>query len=294
VTGALNLDRLTRGHRLDYFLLYSSATTLLGNPGQYNYVAANAFLEGLARRRAAEGLPALAVAWGAIEDTGYVARHIESNPSLKKRFSSSLMPASQALDGLDWAYDAQGRPLTAFCSIARIDWGMAKREFALSQRPLLASVLPTGGARQAIKATVLLENLRAMPREQATDALLDIIVEEIARVLRLAPNEVDRRRPLGEIGMDSLMMLELRTTVEAALQIELPMMSVANGITPADVARRVAPLVLGDEPREAIPGTLLALSTSHIAEAVDQSDASRRRAAAGAVLERMRALEGPP
>jgi len=71
-------------------------------------------------------------------------------------------------------------------------------------------------------------------------------VDEIARVLRLPPKEVDRHRPLAEIGMDSLMMLELRTTVEAALQIELPMMSLASGITPADVARRVAPLVSGD------------------------------------------------
>jgi acyl transferase domain-containing protein/NADPH:quinone reductase-like Zn-dependent oxidoreductase len=293
VTGALNLDRLTRGHKLDYLLLYSSATTLLGNPGQYNYVVANAFLEGLARRRVAEGLPALAVAWGAIEDVGYLAHNLESSPSLKKRFSSSLLLASQALDGLDWAYDAEARARTAFCSIARIDWGMARRDLALSKRPLLASVLPAAGARQAIEATALLEKLRAMPLEQATAALLDILVEEIARVLRLAPKEVHRHRSLGEIGMDSLMMLELRTTVEAALQIELPLLSVANGITPADVARRIVPLVLGDKQKEAIPSTLLALGASHIAEEIAQSDTTGRTAAARAVLERSRAMEGP-
>jgi hypothetical protein len=93
--------------------------------------------------------------------------------------------------------------------------------------------------------------------------------------------------------MDSLMMLELRTTVEAALQIELPLLSVANGITPADVARRVVPVVLGDKQKEAIPSTLLALGASHIAEEIDQSDTTGRTAAARAVLERSRAMEGP-
>jgi acyl carrier protein len=292
VAGALNLDRLTRGHALDYFLLFSSATTLLGNPGQYNYVAANGFLEGLARRRAAEGLPALAVAWGAIEDAGYVSRNIESNPALKKRFSTSLLSAGQALDGLDWTHDAGGRPRTPFCSIARINWGLTKSELALSRRPLLARVLPTVGTRDALEATALLQRLRALPQEQATSALLDMIVEEIAHVLRLPPKDVDIHRPLSEIGMDSLMMLELRSTVEAVLQVDLPLTSIANGITPADLARRVAPLVLDDTQRKEIPSAVLALSTSHIADDFNQSDTAKRTLAARAVLERSRSSEG--
>ena len=131
-----------------------------------------------------------------------------------------------------------------------------------------------------------------MSPDEATEALLGIVVEEIARVLRLPPKEVDRHRPLAEIGMDSLMMLELRTTVEAALQIELPMMSLASGITPADVARRVAPLINGDGRSEAVPGTLVALSTSHFASEADASTTTVRRAAVSAVLERVRDLEG--
>ena len=94
--------------------------------------------------------------------------------------------------------------------------------------------------------------------------------------------------------MDSLMMLELRTTVEATLQIELPMMSLASGITPADVARRVAPLIVGDSQKESVPGTIVALSTSHFATEADASSTTARRAAVSAVLERVRELEGPP
>src|SRR5690606_29168003 len=77
VRGAAILDKATRTDALDYFLMVSSATTMIGNPGQANYVAANGYLEGLARARRSEGLPGLAVAFGAISDKGYLARNDE-------------------------------------------------------------------------------------------------------------------------------------------------------------------------------------------------------------------------
>ncbi len=75
VVGAQHLDAATRDRALDYFVLFSSATTFIGNPGQGSYVAANGFMEGLARQRRRKGLPALAVAWGAIGDVGMLARN---------------------------------------------------------------------------------------------------------------------------------------------------------------------------------------------------------------------------
>ena len=75
VLGAQHLHELTRDLPLDFFVLYSSATTLFGNPGQGNYVAANAALEALARARRAAGLPATCIRWGAIDDVGYLARN---------------------------------------------------------------------------------------------------------------------------------------------------------------------------------------------------------------------------
>jgi len=292
-SGALHLERIAAKLPLDYLLLFSSATTLFGNPGQFNYVAANAYVEGVARRMRAKGLPALAVAWGAIEDAGYLARHIEANASLKRRFGSTLMPSRMALDGLDWAFDAQGTQLADVCAIARVDWAMAKRELAAVRAPTFNAVDTGAVSRQAGQAAITLERLRAMPPEEATEALLEIVVEEIARVLRLPPKEVDRHRPLAEIGMDSLMMLELRTTVEASLQIELPMMSLASGITPADVARRMTPLVTGEASRDAVPSTLAKLSSSHLAEQAEEAGASERRAAINAVMQRVKNIDGP-
>src|SRR5262245_43333961 len=140
VLGACNLERLADPLNLDYLLFYSSATTLFGNPGQFNYVAANAYIEGLARRMKARGLPALAIAWGGIEDAGYLSRHIGSYVNLKRRFAANLISAQTALDGLDWIFDEDGRPMTAVAAIARIDWATAKRELAATRTPLFSAV----------------------------------------------------------------------------------------------------------------------------------------------------------
>jgi NADPH:quinone reductase-like Zn-dependent oxidoreductase/acyl carrier protein len=292
VAGALNLQELSHGLKLDYLLLFSSATTLLGNPGQFNYVAANAYLEGLADQMQQTGIPAVAVAWGAIEDTGYLARNIHSNASLQKRFASSLVSARIALNGLDLAFDASGQPIVAVLSVAQIDWSMAKRELAVARAPFFGAVVSGAGARQSMDAAATLEKLKGLPLEEATTVLLDMVVEEIARVLRLVPKEVDRHRPLAEIGMDSLMMLELRATVESTLQVDLPMMSLATGITPSDIARRVAALLLGANQPEKVSGRLMALSGSHLGTEVERVDSEEHLAAAKAVLEQSKKLQG--
>ena len=293
VVGALNLQRATAALELDYLLFYSSATTLFGNPGQFNYVAANAFMEGLARQMRARGVPALAIGWGGIEDAGYLARNISTNPNLKKRFAANLIATQTALDGLDWVHNRDGEQIAACCAIARIDWAMARRELTAVRTPVFETVSTVATGRQGTDAAATLERLRAMPIEKMTEALVDIVVEEIARVLRLPPKEIDRHRPLAEIGMDSLMMLELRTTVEDALQIELPMMSLSSGITPADVARRMAPLVARENQEQAVPGTIVALSASHFAAEAEATGTDEAHAAVNAVLERVRELKGP-
>src|SRR6185295_11841989 len=86
---------------LDFFVLYSSATTLLGSPGQASYVGANRALEVLAEARRAAGLPALCVGWGPIEDAGYLARNPEIRRGLERRVGAPSFRAAQALDALE-------------------------------------------------------------------------------------------------------------------------------------------------------------------------------------------------
>jgi NAD(P)-dependent dehydrogenase (short-subunit alcohol dehydrogenase family) len=129
IDGAANLDRLTRGATLDYFVLFSSATTVIGHPGQANYVAANAYLESLARGRVAEGLPALAVAWGAIEDVGYLARKADVREKLSRRLGQAGITAREALDALGrLLVETDGRRQTAALVVAPVDWSAARRD----------------------------------------------------------------------------------------------------------------------------------------------------------------------
>jgi phthiocerol/phenolphthiocerol synthesis type-I polyketide synthase C len=291
VTGALNLERAVRDLDLDYLLLYSSATTLFGNPGQYSYVAANGFMEGMARRMRSCGIPALAVSWGGIGDAGYLARNISADVNLKKRFSSSLISAAMALDGLDWAFDDAGKQTTASFAVARIDWSVARRELAAVRTPTFDAIAVGTRSNQSAGSAEILERLKALPVDEAADALVEIVVEEIARVLRLPPKDIDRHRPLAEIGMDSLMMLELRNTVESALQVELAIMSVSSGITPIDVARRIAPLVIGTQ-QQPVPGAIVATVGSHFAAEAEAADEQSQHAAISAVLGKVRELDG--
>ncbi len=88
--------------------------------------------------------------------------------------------------------------MAAVAAVARIDWAAAKRELAATRTPLFGAVGTRISSRQAMDAAATLEKLRTLPPEEAAAALVDIVVEEIARVLRLPTKEIDRHRPLAE------------------------------------------------------------------------------------------------
>jgi len=242
VLGAYNLDRHSRDLELDLFVLFSSATTLIGNPGQANYVAANAYIEGLARQRRAEGLPALAVAWGAISDAGYLARNKDVNEVLSTRLGRSSLSAEDALDGLDRLL-TYGKADIADGAIgfARIDWAAARKELAILKTDLFdelhhANEDESADGEAQVDLSGLLEGLDGA---KAIDVVAKLLTSEIAKILRLPSDEIERHRPLTEIGMDSLMALELRMAAESRLGIEIPLMSLANGASLGDIAGKI-------------------------------------------------------
>lgn len=239
ITGAANLDRLTRAIELDFFVLYSSATTLIGNPGQTAYVAANAYLEGLARARRAAGLPAVAIAWGAIGDAGYLARNLATNEMLATRLGKQTLTARAALEGLGLVLDAA--PDEAVLAFARIDWAAARRELPIMATPLATEVATSGAdtAADGMADGQLIAMIQGLDHAQAQKIVVDLLAGEISRILRLPAEEIDPSRPLTEIGMDSLMALELRMAAEQKLGVDIPLLSLANGATLGDIARRI-------------------------------------------------------
>ncbi|GGB49000.1 type I polyketide synthase [Roseibium aquae] len=267
VRGAELLDRLTAADPLDHFVLYSSATTLVGNPGQANYVAANGYLEALARKRRAAGKPGLAVAWGAISDAGYLARNEDVNEMLSRKLGRHALTAQEALDGLERLMTLPTTdPRLASIGYARIDWQAASKDLALVGTPLtdllgLGSGDDDGGPEGMIDLHALLEGMDPVTAAQTVAKLL---AAEIGKILRIAPEEIDPHKPLSEIGMDSLMALELRMSAERQLGIDIPLMSLANGATLMDLSSKVANRVLGGEGDSRLSADAQQLANQHV------------------------------
>ena len=251
--GALALDALTRNDPIELFLLFSSATTLVGAPAQGAYVAANSALEAMARRRKAEGRSALAVAWGPIADAGYLAERPETRDALARRLGAKPTSAAEALAGLP-AMIASGLPVVTF---AETNWNEARRFL-----PILASRMFSEARASGLTSTSdesFSERLAGLNPDAALALLRTVIAEEAATILRLPASGIDPLRPLSEMGMDSLMAVELRLALESRLRVDLPLVSLAEGTSVASIAGRLA-TTISTGPKD---GELIALVARH-------------------------------
>jgi NADPH:quinone reductase-like Zn-dependent oxidoreductase/acyl carrier protein len=249
VQGVAALETATANLPLDLFVLYSSITVQLGNPGQANYVAANAYLEAVARRRRAEGKPALAVAWGAIADVGVLARDTATSEILKKKLGRHAITAAEGLANLGALLeDGAMHEGPAVRMIGRVDWAAARKDLALARSPAFEDLVEEGGADGDEAGIVdLAEHLKGLDDTEALAEVTRLLAGEISRILKLPSAEVDPHKPLTALGMDSLMGVELKAAAEERLGIDIPLMSLTAGATVADIARKILARVRGDE-----------------------------------------------
>ena len=230
--GAENLNALTGDDPLDIFVLYSSAVTLLGAPGQGAYVAANPGLETLARRRKALGRPALAVGWGPIFDVGLLARNEATREALARRLAATPMTAAEALDALTVLLSGD----EAAPAYAVVQWDAARKHLAILSSPIFEVL---DGVAAVGEQVDLARRLTELSPVEARAMVTGVLVEEVARILGATPDEVDRRRPLIELGMDSLMALELRVALEARLSVNMPLLAMSDPTNLASLADRI-------------------------------------------------------
>jgi acyl transferase domain-containing protein/NADPH:quinone reductase-like Zn-dependent oxidoreductase/acyl carrier protein/short-subunit dehydrogenase len=241
VAGANNLDRLVRGDKLDYFILFSSVTTLIGNPGQANYVAANAYMEGLARRRRQKGLPALAVGWGPIIDVGMVARSAKLQSGLQKQTGMMGMMSREALELMVQAIDQiAADPEAAVITISPSDANFGADRLAVLKSPTYANFINRG--HRADGEVEIIDLLAVAAKEGVEGArrkVADVISTQLASVLHLQEEDISQVRPLGEIGLDSLMAVELVMNLEQIFAISIPLAGSSGGMTINDIADQI-------------------------------------------------------
>jgi phthiocerol/phenolphthiocerol synthesis type-I polyketide synthase C len=244
VLGALHLHELTRELALDFFVLYSSATTLFGNPGQGNYVAANAALEALARSRRAAGLRATCVRWGVIDDVGFLARNPKLKDALQARMGGQALQSAVALETLESMLLADRSDL----GILEVDWRALRRFLPTAGSPkffdLTRNVGHTEGDEEA--SFDLHRMLRELPEQEVHNTVADMLKVEVGEILRIAPDKIDATRSMHEMGFDSLMGVELVVAVENRFGTRLPVMALSDGPTVAKLATWIITQLRGD------------------------------------------------
>ncbi|MCC7368640.1 MAG: SDR family NAD(P)-dependent oxidoreductase [Chloroflexi bacterium] len=221
VTGAWLLHELTGALDLDFFVLFSSTASLLGVNGMAHYAAANEFLNVFAHYRRAQGYPALSVCWGTWEEMrATTAEQRSSYGSVGLR----PMPTSAALSALGGLLSD---PARCQATVASIDWSVLKPVYeARRRRPLLAHLtVDKRAAREAPASAVstLLDRLVGAPESERRPLALAFVARTVGRVLRIdLTREIDPNRGLFDLGMDSLMAVELRARLEEAVGQPLP------------------------------------------------------------------------
>ncbi|MFT9473010.1 SDR family NAD(P)-dependent oxidoreductase [Streptomyces sp. Mo3] len=259
VDGAWHLHELTRRFDVAMFALFSSAAGVLGAAGQANYAAANTFLDGLAQRRRAMGLPGVSLAWGLWAERSGMTGHLDQ-ADISRMTRGGLVPFSSE-EGLR-LFDMAGRLAEGVVVPARLDLGqlaatadtspMPPLLNGLVRRPVLsrrASAREETGSQEASLA----RRLAGLGQGERRRMLLRLVQEHAATVLgHGTASAVDTDRGFLELGFDSLTAVELRNRLNAASGLRLPATLIFDYPTPAALAghlgAEIAPVAADDAP----------------------------------------------
>lgn len=217
IAGAWNLHNLTQELALDFFVFFSSAASLLSFPGQGNYAAANAFMDTLAHHRQTLGLPALSINWGPWSEVGMATQLSASSLML------GMISPQQALKILG---DLLGQDFTQI-GVLPVNWSQFLKQFPFDNEPLrfekfVKQQKQTQVEQLANQPFQLLEKLEAASEEQRQQLLITYIHNEVAKVLGISQEQpLEPQQKFQELGIDSLMELQLRNFLEIGLDISL-------------------------------------------------------------------------
>ena len=236
--GAWLLHNATRDMELDCFVMFSSVSSIFGNPAQGNYAAANAFLDSLAHHRHALGMPALTVNWGVLGAKGYVARNERVAEFLARQGTMPISPGEVValLESLLTSGIAQVMAI-------RVDWNKWRQFFRSShENPLLQDIFASGVDSQETTSASSDWRLKiesAAPEERES-IIGQAVRDVVGSVLRVKPESLRDDQPLTDLGLDSLMGAEIENSIESAIGVGLPPTSLMRARTVGQIAALIA------------------------------------------------------
>jgi NAD(P)-dependent dehydrogenase (short-subunit alcohol dehydrogenase family)/acyl carrier protein len=239
VQGTWLLHQHCMNRPLDFFIMLSSISSLVGNIGQANYAAANSFLDHFAHYRRALGLPAVTVNWGALADVGVIARNAGWEDVLANAGIRSL-PIAAAIGAIERVL--QLRP--AQVGVFDIDWQKWSSLLPhVARLPIFEQVI-SEQEKSHVETTLtpamrLRCKLALLERHERQDYLQSILAEALAQVLQLPVSQISPEDPIASLGLDSLMTVELRNSLQGKYGVEVSAVGLLKGSSISHLASQI-------------------------------------------------------
>ena len=235
VSGAWHLHRLTMAQEmpLDFFVCFSSVASLLGEGGQGNYAAANAFLDGLMQQRRAMGLPGLSINWGAWAEVGMAA-------NLQDRMRSKALKMIPPKKGRELLIKLINRNINQVI-VLPIDWSSAAAQSNTFELVMPYHALRVQQTKLPTAQASWRQQLTNTPPENRLAFLSQHVHQQVAHVLGCSEEQgLDARQVFSDLGMDSLMAIELRNRLQDSLETQLPASLIYDYPTPEELCTYLA------------------------------------------------------
>lgn len=237
VIGSWNLHQLTLKHELDFFVLFSSMASMVGSIAQANYVAANSFLDGLAYYRKCQNLPALCINWGIWTDVGMAVR-IGSDRKEKRAQGLDVIKPDEGIK----AFDRVMRKNVTQIGIVPMDWTEFSTTGALKHADNFMLHFATIGMERQHQRNAdsdnkqILKQLKSLTPAEQKQFLVNYLQELGSKVMGLQVSEIDPFKPLNQMGLDSLMSIELKNKVKIDLGVDINVVRFMEGICMDELA----------------------------------------------------------
>jgi acyl transferase domain-containing protein/acyl carrier protein len=235
IAGAWILHSLTKKRELDFFVCFSSATSLLGSRGQGSYAAANIFLDALAHYRRSLNLPGLSINWGPWTGIGMAADKM----SWFTQLGIKGLATERAIEAMASLIEEKAVQKT----VIDIDWSIFKSWYeTIGGCPLIEKInvkSPLDPQSKTSQQSEILRQLQNAAEDNRVPLLLAYLQDCIAKTMTLERSQIEVSVHISDLGMDSLMTFELLNKLRRELAVEIDIMTFVNNATLINIATKL-------------------------------------------------------